>query len=128
MSRRKIFSPNVLPEVAVYWQAANAGRLLIKHCSACDKPHHYPRDICPHCLSQATQWREASGSGTLYSFSSMGTGEAAYTLAMVTLDEGVTMLSNVVDADPAGLRIGQRLKVVFLPSENGQAVPMFSPA
>ncbi len=125
---RHIPAPRTLPETAAYWQAANEGRLLIKHCTACDRPHHYPRDICPHCLSEATVWRESAGTGTLYSYSTMGQGDAAYTLAYVTLDEGVTMMSNIVDADPATLHVGQRLRVVFKPSEGGQAVPVFTPA
>ena len=125
---RKIPALRALPETLAYWLAANEGRLLIKHCTACDKPHHYPRDICPHCWSEATTWREAAGTGTLYSHSTMGQGEAAYTLAYVTLDEGVTIMSNIVDADPAALHVGQRLRVVFKPSDGGYAVPMFTPA
>ena len=132
---RKIMSPNVLPEAAPYWQAANEGRLLVKHCTACGKAHHYPRDICPHCLSDATEWRDAAGTGTLYSFSTMGQGDAAYTIAFVTLDEGVAMMSNLVESEPAQARIGQpsveprvgaRVRVVFQPAANGQAVPMFT--
>lgn len=123
---RKIMPPNVLPESAPYWQAANEGRLVVKHCTACGKAHHYPRDICPHCLSDATEWRDSAGTGTLYSFSTMGQGDAAYTFAFVTLDEGVAMMTNLVDCDVAAARIGQRVRVVFQPAANGQAVPMFT--
>ena len=121
---RKIPKPMVLPDTAAYWQAADEGRLLVKRCTACGEHHHYPRDICPFCLSEATEWREAAGTGTVYSFSTMGQGEAAYTLAYVTLDEGPTMLTNLVNADP--WRIGQRVRAVFVPSEGGPAVPMFT--
>ena len=51
-----------------------------------------------------------------------------YIIAYVTLAEGPTMMSNIVDADPATLRIGQALRVVFHPSDGGHAVPMFTPA
>jgi uncharacterized protein len=128
MTARKIPAPATLPETAAYWQAADAGRLLVKHCTACNEFHHYPRDICPFCLSDSTQWRDAAGSATLYSFSTMGQGDAAHTIALVTLTEGVTMMSNIVDADPASLRVGQKLRVVFKPSDGGHAVPMFTPA
>ena len=101
---------------------------MVKRCSACGQHHHYPRDICPFCLSDATEWRDAAGTGTVYAFSTMGQGEAAYTLALVTLDEGVTLMTNLVDADPAQWAIGQRVRVVFKPSEGGHAVPMFTPA
>lgn len=124
---RKIPAPMVLPETRAYWQAANEGRLLVKRCNACGRVHHYPRDICPHCLSSDTAWQDAKGTGTVYSFSTMGTGDAAYTLAFVTLDEGVTMMTNLVECDPAGVRIGDRVRVVFCPALGGQAVPMFTP-
>ena len=124
---RKIPAPRVLPETLAYWQAADQGRLLVKQCEACGQYHHYPRDICPHCLSDRTAWRDAAGTGTVYSFSTMGAGEAAYTLAFVTLDEGVTMMTNLVDCDPAAVRIGDKVRVVFQPSQGGHAVPMFTP-
>lgn len=127
MSRR-IPAPKVLPETLAYWQAADAGRLLVKRCTACGEHHHYPRDICPFCWSEATEWREAAGTGTVYSFSTMGQGEAAYTLAYVQLDEGPVMMSNLVGADPASWTVGRRVRVVFAPSEGGHAVPVFEPA
>ncbi len=125
---RKIPKPMVQAETAAYWQAADEGRLLVKRCSACGEFHHYPRDLCPFCLSDATEWVEATGTGTVYSFSTMGQGDAAYTLAYVTLAEGPTMLTNLVGADPSAFAIGQPVRVVFTPSEGGPAVPMFTPA
>ena len=127
MSRR-IPAPKVLPETLAYWQAADAGRLLVKRCTACGEHHHYPRDICPFCWSEATEWREAAGTGTVYSFSTMGQGEAAYTLAYVQLDEGPVMMSNLVGAQPGAWAVGQRVRVAFAPSEGGHAVPVFEPA
>ena len=124
---RKIPAPLVLPETQTYWTAADEGRLLIKRCNSCGKVHHYPRDICPHCMSADTAWQDALGTGTVYSFSTMGTGEAAYTLAYVTLDEGVTLMTNLVDCDPKAVRIGDKVKVVFRPSNGGHAVAMFTP-
>ena len=125
---RKIPAPRVLPETQAFWTAADEGRLVIKKCTACGEVHHYPRDVCPHCLSTHTTWLQAAGTGTVYSFSTMGKAEAAYTLAFVTLDEGVTLMTNLVDCDPKTLAIGQRVKVVFKPSDGGHAVPMFTPA
>lgn len=124
---RKIPAPKVLPESLPYWQAADQGRLLVKRCRACGQHHHYPRDICPHCLSPDTEWTDAAGTGSIYSFSTMGQGDKAYTLAYVTLDEGVTLMTNLVDCDPAQLRIGQTVRVRFEPTD-GHAVPVFTPA
>ena len=125
---RKISAPEIFPENQPYWDAAAKGQLLVKKCKACGEVHHYPRDICPHCLSADTEWLQAAGTGTVYSFSTMGKGEAAYTLAFVTLTEGVTLMSNLVDCDPAAVVIGQAVRVVFKPSDGGHAVPMFTPA
>lgn len=127
MSMRPIPTPKTLPETQAYWDAANQGRLLVKRCNGCGRYHHYPRDICPHCLSSDTVWENAAGTGTVYSFSTMGVGDAAYTLAFVTLAEGVTLMTNLVNCDPTQVRIGDAVKVTFLPSQGGQAVPMFTP-
>ncbi len=125
---RRIPAPLALSETLAYWQAADAGRLLVKRCRSCGEYHHYPRDICPFCLSEDTEWTEASGTGTVYSFSTMGRAEAAYTLAYVTLAEGPTMMTNLVDCDPATLAVGQPVRVVFKQSAGGHAVPMFTTA
>jgi uncharacterized protein len=124
---RKIPAPKVLPESLPFWQAADEGRLVLKSCRTCRQVHHYPRDICPFCLSEETEWITAAGTGTVYSFSTMGKGEDAYTLAYVTLAEGVTVMTNLVDCDPARVAIGQAVRVVFRPSQGGHAVPMFTP-
>ncbi|MCC8402333.1 Zn-ribbon domain-containing OB-fold protein [Paraburkholderia sp. MMS20-SJTN17] len=124
---RRIHAPRVLPEVMPFWEAAKEGRLLIKRCEDCGETHYYPRDICPHCMSSNTEWLDTKGVGTVYSFSTMGKDEGRYTLAYVTLDEGVTMLTNLVDCDPAALSIGQRVKLVFKPSEGDYPVAMFTP-
>lgn len=124
---RKIPAPPTLPESQAYWDAANEGRLLVKRCNSCGRFHHYPRDICPHCLSGDTVWQDAAGMGVVYAFSTMGVGDAAYTLAFVTLNEGVTLMTNLVDCDPARVRIGDPVKVTFQPAQDGQAVPMFTP-
>lgn len=125
---RPLPAPRTLPDTLAYWQAADDGVLLVKRCTACGEHHHYPRDICPFCLSEATEWTTAAGTATLYSWSTMGRDEAAYTLAYVTLAEGPTLLTNLVGCDPATLVVGQALRVVFQPSDGGHAVPMFTPA
>ncbi len=124
---RTIPAPRALPESLAYWQAADEGRLLVKRCRACGRAHHYGRDVCPFCWSTDTAWEQASGEGVVYSYSTMGKGPAAYTIAFVTLAEGPTMMTNLVGCDPSRFAIGQRVRVVFEPSEGGHAVPMFTP-
>ena len=65
--------------------------------------------------------------GVLYSFSAMSRTEPALVLAFVTLDEGPTMMTNLVDCEVTELRIGQKVRVVYRESESGQPVPMFTP-
>jgi hypothetical protein len=124
---RKIPAPIANPETAAFWQAAEAGKLLLKRCRACGKPHWYPRAHCPFCFSAETEWREGQGTGTIYSYSIMRRAAVPYAVAYVTLDEGVTMLTNIVNCDFDRLRIGQNVRVVFHPSDGGPPVPMFAP-
>ena len=110
-----------------YWEGAKAGKLLVKWCQSCKKPHHYPRGVCPHCMSTNLEWREAKGIGEIYTYSIMHAAKPAYVVAYVTLDEGVSMMTNIVDVDPATVKVGQRVKVVFKPSEGGGKLPCFTP-
>lgn len=107
-----------------YWTAAREGRLLMKQCRGCGKRHYYPRPICPFCMSDDTEWLEASGDGTIYSWSVERRANPPYAIAFVTLAEGPTMLTTVVDCDLDGLAIGQRVKLGFEEREN-QPVPVF---
>ena len=125
---RKIPAPTLNPEIERYFDAAASGKLLVKKCTACGEYHHYPRAICPHCFSDRTEWREAKGGGTIHTYSVLRRGvPAPYCIAYVTLDEGVSMLTNIVDCDLDAVRIGQKVRVVFKPSDGGPPVPMFTP-
>ena len=128
MADRKIEAPDQSPETKPYWDAAANGHLLIKKCNACGEPHFYPRSICPFCFSGDTTWVAASGKGTIYSYSVMRRAPAPYVVAYVTLAEGPTMITNIVDCDLNAVKIGQAVKVTFKPSDGGPPVPMFTPA
>ena len=124
---RVIPAPPSGPEIQAFWDAAAAGRLAIKRCAACGQVHHYPRALCPFCGSDRTEWTEASGRGTVYSYSVFRRAPIPYAIAYVTLEEGATMLTNLVDCNFDALKIGQKVKLVFKPSEGGFPVPMFTP-
>ena len=111
-----------------FFDAANKGKLLIRRCLSCHEPHFFPRTICPFCFSDNTVWEEVSGRGTIYSCSVQRRTETPYCIAYVTLEEGPTMLSNIVACDLDRVRIGDKVRVVFHKSVGGQAVPMFAPA
>lgn len=125
---RKLPAPSIGPDNKTFFDAASNGKLMIKKCSACGEHHYYPRPICPHCFSDKTEWVESRGTGTIYSYSVMRRGSPVqYAIAYVTLAEGVTMLTNIVDCDLDAIRIGQAVKVVFKPTDGGPPVPMFAP-
>jgi hypothetical protein len=116
------------PENRPFFEATRKGQLLLKRCTACGELHYYPRAVCPFCASERTEWVEAKGRGTIYSYSVMRRAAAPYAIAYVTLQEGVTMLTNLVDCDFDRLRIGDPVRVVFKPAEDGEMIPMFTPA
>ena len=124
-AERSYPDPTTNLETERYWAAAKDGQLLIKTCNACGEAHYYPREICPHCGSTDTEWREASGKGTIYSYSVMRRAEIPYVIAYVTLAEGVTMMSNIVDADFDAIAIGRAVEVTFRETEGGMALPVF---
>jgi uncharacterized protein len=125
---RPVPPPPVNPETRPFWDAAAGGKLLVKRCTACGAAHHYPRARCPFCGSERTEWTEASGRGTVYSYSVFRRAPIPYAIAYVTLEEGVTLMTNLVDCDLDALRIGQAVRVVFTPTDGGPPVPMFTPA
>ena len=126
---RKIADPLLNIGDEHYYEAAGQGKLLLKKCSACGEVHFYPRGICPFCLSDKVAWQEAKGTGTIYTYSvTRRGGPVPYCIAYVTLDEGVSMMTNIVDCDLDTVRCGQKVKVVFKKSEGGVSIPMFTPA
>jgi uncharacterized protein len=122
----KIPSPPVNPESKPFFEAAREGKLLVGKCSACKELHYYPRAVCPFCSGDKIQWVEAKGKGTLYSYSVMRRVAEPYAIAYVTLEEGVTMLTNMVDCDLDRLRIGDPVHLVFKAAEGGEMIPMFT--
>ncbi len=121
-------SPPINAENRPFFDATREGRLLLKRCKACNEFHYYPRAICPYCASVRTEWVAAQGRGRIYAFSVMRRVAQPYAIAYVTLDEGITMLTNLVDCDLDRLRIGDPVKLVFKAAENKEMIPMFTPA
>ena len=125
---RKIPAPPVSPEHEAFWKAATAGKFMVPRCTACGKSHWYPRAICPFCMSDKVELKEASGRGRIYTYSVMRRAPEPYAIGYVTLEEGPTMLTNFVNCDVDTLKIGQPVKLVLTPTEGGPPVPTFTPA
>jgi len=118
-----------------FWDAAKEERLTIQKCGDCDKHIFYPRIACPHCFSENVDWVDASGKGTIYSFTvvesnapSAFTGDLPFVIAVIRLEEGVQMLSNIVDCDPYALTCDAPVEVVFEPLNDEFTLPRFRPA
>jgi uncharacterized OB-fold protein len=127
-------APNVNPETRPFWDATTEGRLILRKCTACGTVNWYPRTLCPACGSFDTEWIEAAGRGTIYSFTVTRRGSGAYrdaapyVLAYVELAEGPRMMTNIVDCDVDALQIGDPVEVVFHDTGQGAALPRFRPA
>ena len=126
--QRTIPSPSRSVENEALWAAANEERLMIPRCGDTGKFFWYPRNISPYTLSDNVEWVAASGKGTIYTYSIMRRADPNYAIAYVTLEEGVTMMTNIVDCDFDSLAIGQAVELAFYTTEDGQKVPVFKPA
>src|SRR5678815_2549718 len=124
---RKLPAPSVSAETQAYWDAAAKGKLLVRKCTSCGELHHYPRMICPFCFSDKTEWIEGSGKGKVYSHSTMASKTDGFTIAYVTLAEGPTMLTHIVDAAPGQVKIGLDVAIAFQLANNDVMIPMFAP-
>jgi hypothetical protein len=127
--------PVVDPESAPYWAALKERRLILKHCRDCGRHHFYPRALCPHCHSDALEWADASGRGSIYSYTVARRpagpafkADAPYVVAVVDLDEGARMMTNIVTDDVESVRIGQRVAVAFEAVTDEITLPKFRPA
>lgn len=114
---------NDLDDHAEYAAALATGRMLVRHCEACDRSHHYPRSYCPLCGSSKTKWREGSGLGTIYSFTVWRRRAGVTVPAYVTIAEGPTLLASIVTDNPDKIAIGA--SVALLPAAEGEMVPQF---
>ena len=125
---RPIPAPEVNPESAAFWESAKAGVLLIGRCVETGRPFYPPRACSPYTLG-ATTTEPSTGQGVVYTFSIMRKSPTGpFAIGYVTLDEGPALLTNFVDCDVDALAIGQRVRLVFTPTEGGPPVPTFTPA
>jgi uncharacterized OB-fold protein len=128
--------PVPTPETRPFWEAARRHELSLQRCRACDRYFYYPRVACPHCLSADVEWRRVSGRGTLNTFTVVHRGQKGfplgppYVIAIVELAEGPRLMSNLVgiEPDPAKIRIGMPVEVVFEDVTADVSLPRFRPA
>jgi len=124
-------APIIDPGTEPYWKGLKERKLLLRHCRACDKPHFYPREVCPYCYSLDLDWSEASGVGTVYSYTVAHrpagpayADDVPYTIAIVELEEGPRMMTWIV-GDKGDVAIGARVHVRFEPLNDDVNLPVF---
>ncbi|MBI4283869.1 MAG: Zn-ribbon domain-containing OB-fold protein [Chloroflexi bacterium] len=117
-----------------YWNGAKRHELMIQHCKRCSAYVHYPRAICPRCLSDSLEWVQACGKGRVYSYTvviqNAAPGfreEVPYIYAVVELDEGPHMFTNIVDCPIDECKIDMPVTVVFDDITPEVTLPKFKP-
>jgi uncharacterized OB-fold protein len=128
--------PMPVPDASTsaYWKAAAEHRLVIPRCDDCARFHFYPRTLCPYCGSARLMWAAVSGRGRVYSVTVLYQGpspafkeDLPYALAIVELEEGPSLMSNIVGCDPLSVKIGMSVEVAFRDCGKA-ALPVFRPA
>ena len=130
-------------ESGAFWEATRVGRLLVQWCTACDRGIFYPRALCPYCAgtgggaTATLEWREATGRATVHAAVVEHRPEAAgaafsggepYCIALVDLEEGVRMMTNIVGCPPGDVHTGMAVTVSWEPLSGGRQLALFRPA
>lgn len=117
---------------AWWWDAVDRGILPIQKCNGCGALHHPPRPMCGECRSQDLGFVESAGQGTVHTFTVIRHPQFPgydfpIVAALVELEEGVRMMTNVVDCDPADVHIGMAVEGFIHEEEDGFKLPLFRP-
>lgn len=128
-------APRVTKDSEEFWAFAADGALMLRGCNACGALMYYPRILCTRCMSTDLSWRRASGRGRVYAFTFVHRApteafraEAPYPVAIVELEEGPRMMSNIVACAPEVLAIGLPVELQFAPRGESGAIPVFRPS
>jgi uncharacterized OB-fold protein len=120
------------PDNAGFWEACGRGELRLQRCTSCRSWRHPPRPMCPDCGSLDFAWEQASGRGVVHTFTivhrptlQVFEDRVPYNVVAVQLEEGIYMVSNLVDCALADIRIGMSVEVVFEPLTGEIALPKF---
>jgi uncharacterized OB-fold protein len=116
-----------------YWEAAGRGELLYMRCDRCGTPFFPPAEACIHCQAEEVAWQRSTGLAAVYSYTVLHAAPSAgfptpTVLAIVDVEEGYSMFTNVVGCPPADVRIGMAVEVDFEPLTESITLPVFRPA
>ena len=124
--------PDIRNAGATFWTKAAEGVLVVPKCKECARTFWHPRPRCPHCGSERIDWIRGTGEGTVHTFTVVRQSSdpyfktrLPYAVAMIDLDEGVRIMTNIVDTPLDTLRIGMRVEVLFEEAGAGMTIPLF---
>jgi uncharacterized OB-fold protein len=120
------FQPPVSAFTEPYWEATRRRELLLQWCVGCATPIHYPRERCPGCLRDELEWRKAAGTGEIHAFTVDHRADRRV-VALVELDEGARVMTNIVGCDPSEVRVGQAVHVTWEELPDGRNLPLYQP-
>jgi hypothetical protein len=127
--------PGMTELTAPYWAAAREGRLVVQECRACREVWHPPLPRCPHCHAPDPGWRQASGDGTIYTYTVVRhpthfafAAKVPYVLAIIELTEGPRLVTALTGVEPDTVRVGLPVRAVFREVADGVSLPYFEPA
>ena len=126
--------PETQPWSERFWEGTKQGKLLIQVCKDCKSKIFYPRKFCPECWSGNLDWIRASGKARIFTFSTAYSmvepkfmDELPYTIAYVDLEEGIRMMTRIIDCKPEDISFDMDVEVLFH-ERNGYFLPYFRPA
>lgn len=132
--QRPLPKPDIYTETAPFWQAAKDGKLMVQYCTDSGRHQWLPRPVSIYTGKQNLEWREVSGDGTLYSFTRANVpwpghqDRVPYLCGIVELDEGVRMVSNLINCEYEDLEVGMKVKLAWETLNEEFEFPVFEPA
>jgi uncharacterized OB-fold protein len=131
-SHKERFIPRFSRWGKPFWEGAKRHELMIQECSDCGYKNYPPTLYCPRCLSSNLKWVKASGKGRVHSYTVVYEYpppgfKTPYIIALIDLEEGVRMLSNIVDCSPEDVKIGMPVEVAFIDVTEDFTLPVFRP-
>jgi len=128
----------LLPEPTLesqgFWDALREHKLVFQQCASCGQVRHYPRPVCGNCFSMDVAWKQASGKGSVHSwtvchhaFHPSFKRELPYVVVTVDMDEGVRMVGRVENIPQDALAVGLPVEVGFLDLDERITFPIFRP-
>ncbi|MBS7700315.1 MULTISPECIES: Zn-ribbon domain-containing OB-fold protein [unclassified Chelatococcus] len=115
-----------------FWDSCKAERMRLQRCDDCGTYAYYPVYVCPECASRALTWTSVSGAGTVHTFTVAARSsfdiEGPLVVALIELDEGAMMVSNIITSAPENVHIGMPVRVRYEKASDDITLPMFEPA